>query len=58
MAALYFSVAIDVLKQLVAQKDDRFVAAMFGNLISAATVRHCVDEIDRALHPQEHRTIS
>lgn len=51
MAALYFSVAIDVLKQVIVQKSDREVYEMFGGLISAVTVRHCVDSIDRALHP-------
>ena len=51
MAALYFSIAISVLKQIIAQKNDREVYSMFGGLISAATVRHCVDTIDRALHP-------
>lgn len=50
MAALYFAVAANALRQIVEQNDDRFVSGMFGGLIDAATVRRCVAEIDRTLN--------
>ena len=49
MAALYFAVAANALRQIVEQNDG-FVSGMFGGLIDAATVRRCVAEIDRTLN--------
>lgn len=50
MAALYFAVAANALRQIVEQNDERFVSGMFGGLIDAATVRRCVAEIDKTLN--------
>lgn len=50
MAALYFAVAANVLRQTVEQNDDRFVSGLFGGLIDAATIRRCVKVIDETLN--------
>ena len=50
MAALYFAVAANVLRQVVEQHDNRFVADLFGGLIDTATIRHCVNVIDETLN--------
>lgn len=42
MAALYFAVAANVLRQVIEQNDGRFVFGLFGGLIDVATIRHCV----------------
>ena len=52
MAALYFAVAANVLRQIVEQNDDRFVHDLFGGLIDSVTIRHCVEEIDKTLNQQ------
>lgn len=54
MAALYFAVAANVLRQTVEQNDDRFVSGLFGGLIDAETIRHCVQVIDETLNPHTH----
>lgn len=50
MAALYFAVPANVLRQTVEQNDDRFVSGLFGGLIDAETIRHCVQVIDETLN--------
>ena len=54
MAALYFAVAANVLRQVIEQNDDRFVSGLFGGLIDAETIRHCVKVIDETLNPHTH----
>lgn len=49
LVALYFTIAIDVLRQVVDKSDDEFVHALFGRLFPASVIRHCVHEIDRKL---------
>ena len=39
MAALYFAVAANVLRQVIEQNDGRFVFGLFGGLIDVATQR-------------------
>ena len=39
MAALYFAVAANVLRQVIEQNDDRFVFGLFGGLIDVTTIR-------------------
>ncbi len=50
MAALYFAVAANVLRQVIEQNDDRFVFGLFGGLIDVTTIRHCVKTIDENLN--------
>lgn len=50
MAALYFAVAANVLRQIVEQNDDQYVSGLFGGLINTATIRHCVAKIDKTLN--------
>ena len=50
MAALYFAVAANVLRQIVEQNDDPFVHDLFGGLIDTPTIRCCVEEIDKTLN--------
>ena len=50
MAALYFAVAANVLRQVIEQNDGRFVFGLFGGLIDVATIRHCVKTIDENLN--------
>ena len=52
MSALYFTVAVDVLNQVLDQKDDDFVFDLFGRMIPAATIRRCVARMNRTLNPQ------
>lgn len=54
MADLYFTVAANILRQIVEQNDDRFVHDLFGGLIDSATIRHCIEEIDKTLNPLIH----
>jgi len=50
MAALYFAVAANVLRQVIEQNDGRFVFGLFGGLIDVATIHHCVKTIDENLN--------
>ena len=50
MAARYFAVAANVLRQVIEQNDGRFVFGLFCGLIDVATIRHCVKTIDENLN--------
>ena len=52
LTALYFTIAIDVLRQVVDKSDDEFVHALFGRMIPSSTIRKCVHDMDRKLNPE------
>lgn len=53
LVALYFTIAIDVLCQVVDKSDDEFVHALFGRMTPPpSTIRKCVHEMDRQLNPE------
>ena len=52
LVALYFTIAIDVLCQVVDKSNDKFVHALFGHMIPSSTIRKCVHEMDRQLNPE------
>ena len=52
LVALYFTIAIDVLCQVVDKSDEEFVHALFGRMIPSSTIRKCVHDMDRRLNPE------
>lgn len=52
LVALYFTIAIDVLRQVVDKSDDDFVHALFGRMIPSSVIRRCVCDMDSKLNSE------
>ena len=52
LVALYFTIAINVLCQVVDKSDDEFVHALFGRLIPSSIIRKCIHDMDRKLNAE------
>lgn len=54
MVSLYYTIAIDVLKQVIEQNDDDFVYQLFfGGMIPNRQIRECVNKLDQTLNPSK-----
>lgn len=51
MVSLYYTIAIDVLRQVIDRKDDEFVFQLFGKMIPTGKIRQCVKQLDQTLNP-------
>lgn len=53
MVSMYYTIAIDVLKQVIDQKDDDFVHQLFGRMIPSSQIRECVKQLNETLNPDK-----
>lgn len=52
VVALYLSIGINVLRQVVDQQTDDFIYNVFGRLFPVATIRQWVRHLDEQLNPE------